>query len=92
MKYLRPPKMQYMPNTVIGPVFYADDPDAQVLGMFHAHCAPDRPEQLPVRDDAVRVPRHVHEQIEFLRREPHLGRAHVDAPAIEIDAEIAGIE
>jgi hypothetical protein len=31
--YQRPPKIQFMPQTVVGPAFYADDPEATVLGL-----------------------------------------------------------
>ena len=31
--YQRPPRIQYMPATDTGPAFYADDPDAVVLGL-----------------------------------------------------------
>ena len=31
--YLRPPKIEYMPETAIRPAFYVDDPQAQVLGV-----------------------------------------------------------
>jgi hypothetical protein len=32
-QYLQPPKIQYLPQTVISPQFYADDSDVQVLGL-----------------------------------------------------------
>jgi len=32
-QYLAPPKTQYLPETQISPAFYADDPDALVLGV-----------------------------------------------------------
>ena len=65
---------------------------AQVLGLFLRRLAPDRLEQRPVREDAVRMPRHVDEQLELLRRQPHLAAARVHAPRLEIDAELAGVE
>jgi len=39
-QYLQPPKIEYMPETAVSPLFYADDPDARVLG---ALMALDRP-------------------------------------------------
>jgi hypothetical protein len=32
-EYLHPPKIQYMPETAVGPAFYADDAQAVVLGL-----------------------------------------------------------
>ncbi len=32
-QYLRPPKIQYLPDTRVSPAFYADDPEALVLGI-----------------------------------------------------------
>jgi hypothetical protein len=31
-QYLQPPKIQYLPQTEIGPSFFVDDPDAHILG------------------------------------------------------------
>ena len=38
------------------------------------------------------MPRHEHEEIELLGREPHFGAADVHAARVEIDAKIAGVE
>ena len=35
-QYLQPPKIEYMPETTVSPLFYADDPDARVLGTLTA--------------------------------------------------------
>jgi PAS domain-containing protein len=35
-QYSQPPKIQYMPDTEISPVFYVDDTDASVLGLEQA--------------------------------------------------------
>jgi len=35
-QYLQPPKIEYMPETTLSPLFYADDPDARVLGTLTA--------------------------------------------------------
>ncbi|HEY3341199.1 MAG TPA: beta-galactosidase, partial [Anaerolineae bacterium] len=35
-QYLRPPRMQYLPDTASAPVFYVDDPHAEVLGLEQA--------------------------------------------------------
>src|SRR4051812_1327450 len=43
---------------------------AQVLRLFLRGFAPDGFEQRPVRQHAARVPGHVEEQLEFLRRQP----------------------
>jgi len=32
-QYLQPPKIQYLPETRVGPSFYVDDPQARVLGL-----------------------------------------------------------
>ena len=32
-QYLRPPKIEYLPETAVAPAFFADDPDARVLGI-----------------------------------------------------------
>ena len=53
---------------------------AQILRLFLRRFAPHRLEQRAMRDDTVRMARHVHEEVELLRREPHLGAARVDAP------------
>ena len=31
-QYVQPPKIEYMPETAVGPAFFADDPDARMLG------------------------------------------------------------
>jgi hypothetical protein len=31
--YMRPPKIEYLPETAVRPAFYVDDPEAQVLGV-----------------------------------------------------------
>ncbi len=54
--------------------------------------APHRFEQRRVRQDAVRTPRHVDEQIELLRREADFVAVRVDAARVEIDAEVAELE
>ena len=45
-----------------------------------------------MREHAVRMPRHVDEEVELLRRQPDFAPADVDAPGIEVDPEIAGLE
>ena len=35
-QYLRPPRIEYLPETAVGPLFFADDPDARVLGTLDA--------------------------------------------------------
>jgi len=35
-RYLQPPKIEYVPETAVSPLFYADDPDARVLGTLTA--------------------------------------------------------
>jgi hypothetical protein len=35
-QYTRPPQIQYMPEMAVGPAFYADDPDVEVLGVTRA--------------------------------------------------------
>jgi hypothetical protein len=35
-QYLRPPKIEYLPETVVSPAFYADDSDAHVLGIANS--------------------------------------------------------
>ena len=32
-QYTRPPRIEYLPHTLVRPAFYADDPDATVLGL-----------------------------------------------------------
>jgi hypothetical protein len=32
-EYTRPPKIQYLPEMAVGPAFFADDPEAEVLGV-----------------------------------------------------------
>ena len=44
-----------------------------------------------MREHTVRMPRQVHEQIEFLRRQPDFATADVNAPGIEVDPEIAAL-
>jgi hypothetical protein len=39
-QYLRPPKIEYLPETVVSPAFYADDSDARVLGIAQSTCQP----------------------------------------------------
>ncbi len=65
---------------------------AQVLGVPLRIVAPDRLQQRAVRDDAIRAPRHVDEQIEFLWRETDVGGPHGHAALIEIDAKRARLE
>src|SRR5579872_1306404 len=65
---------------------------AQVLGLLLRGLAPHGLEKRAVRDDAVRMPRHVDEEIELLRREAHFLAARVHAPTLEVDAEFADVE
>src|SRR5260221_9894323 len=66
--------------------------DAQVLGLLLRRFAPYGLEQRAVRQHTAGMPRHVQEQFELLRGQPHLGAAHVNAPRLEIDAKIAGVK
>ena len=54
--------------------------------------APDRHQDGPVRQYAVRMTRQKDEELELLRRQPDLAGAHQDAPAIEVDHQRAEIE
>ena len=58
----------------------------------HRDVSDHRFEQRGVREHAVRVPRHVDEQVELLRRQPNLAPARVHAPRLQVNAEVAGVE
>src|SRR5205823_8957133 len=64
----------------------------QVLRLFLRRFAPDGLEQGTVAEDAVRMTRHIDEQLEPLRRETHFVAADVDAAGIDVDAEISRLE
>src|SRR6185437_2971644 len=65
---------------------------AQVLGLLLRGFAPHCLEQRAMAEHAIRMARHVHEQLELLRRQPHFVAAHVHAPGIDVDAEVADVE
>src|ERR1044072_2934935 len=54
------------------------DEDAQVFGLLDALAAPDRREQRAVRENLAGVVQEVDEQLEILRREPHVRAADDD--------------
>src|SRR5947208_1354700 len=66
--------------------------DAQVLRLLLRGLSPYRLQQNSMRDDAVRVAREVDEQIELLRRQPHLIAVDMDPSSLQVDAEVADVE
>ena len=63
------------------------DVDAQVLRLLLGCLTPHGSEQGAVREDAIRVPRHEHEQVEFLRRQPNRLPVQANAPILEVDVK-----
>src|SRR5690348_79189 len=66
--------------------------DAKILGLFLRGLAPHGFEKRRVRQHAIRMARHVHEQVELLRREPYFSTVRVNTPGIHVDAEVARVE
>ena len=63
------------------------DEHAEILGLFLGGLSPNRAQQSFVRQDAVRMPGHEDEQVEFLWRQTDRLPVHADAMVVKVDME-----